>query len=42
MYYLIDQLNKHYSQYFDKLKFREIQTESYDQGVNQKKGEKNY
>src|SRR5699024_7454670 len=41
MYYLIDQLNKHYSQYFDKLKFREIQTESYDQGVNQKKrGEK--
>lgn len=38
MYYLIDQLNKHYSQYFDKLKFREIQTESYDQGVNQKKG----
>ena len=40
MYYLIDQLNKHYSQYFDKLKFREIQTESYDQGVNQKKGRK--
>lgn len=36
-YYLIDQLNKHYSQYFDKLKFREVQAESYDQGMNQKK-----
>lgn len=36
-YYLIDQLNKHYSQYFDELKFREVQAESHDQGISQKK-----
>lgn len=38
-YFLIDQLNRRYSQYFNKLKFREILATSYDQGISQKKRE---